>query len=126
MKILSLPFCLASLVLTSASSLLVYSLHATPPPRQLFPKFETPGSELQPVAYAKTIPLPSLIQKLQSLANEVQPENNQAQLLPVILGAFLGDPTLSSVSPDHSSTVIFFDDFQEKNAHFFPENHRRK
>ena len=116
MKILSLSFSLALLVLTSASSLLVYSLHATPPPRQLFPKFETPGSELQPVAYAKTIPLPSLIQKLQSLANEVQPQNNQAQLLPVLIGAFLGDPTLSSVSPDHSSTVIIFDDFQEKNA----------
>ena len=116
MKILSLSFSLALLVLTSASSLLVYSLHATPSPRQLFPKFETPGSELQPVAYAKTIPLPSLIQKLQSLANEVQPQNNQAQLLPVLIGAFLGDPTLSSVSPDHSSTVIIFDDFQEKNA----------
>ena len=116
MKILSLSFSLALLVLTSASSLLVYSLHATPPPRQLFPKFETPGAEVQPVAYAKTIPLPSLIQKLQSLANEVQPQNNQAQLLPVLIGAFLGDPTLSSVSPDHSSTVIIFDDFQEKNA----------
>ena len=116
MKILSLSFSLALLVLTSTGSLLVYSLHATPPPRQLFPKFETPGSELQPVAYAKTIPLPSLIQKLQSLANEVQPQNNQAQLLPVLIGAFLGDPTLSSVSPDHSSTVIIFDDFQEKNA----------
>ena len=116
MKILSLSFSLALLVLTSASSLLVYSLHATPPPRQLFPKFEAPGSELQPVAYTKTIPLPSLIQKLQSLANEVQPQNNQAQLLPVLIGAFLGDPTLSSVSPDHSSTVIIFDDFPEKNA----------
>lgn len=71
---------------------------------------------MQPVAYAKTIPLPSLIKKLQGLANEVQPENNQAQLLPVIAGAFLGDPTLSSVSPGHSSTVIFFDDFREHNA----------
>ena len=71
---------------------------------------------MQPVAYAKIIPLPSLIKKLQGLANEVQPENNQAQLLPVIVGAFLGDPTLSSVSPDHSSTVIFFEDFLEKNA----------
>ena len=116
MKILSLSFSLALLVLTSTGSLLVCSLHATPPPRQLFPKFEAPGAEVQPVAYAKTIPLPSLIQKLQSLANEVQPQNNQAQLLPVLIGAFLGDPTLSSVSPDHSSTVIIFDDFQEKNA----------
>jgi hypothetical protein len=116
MKILSLSFCLVPLVLASASSLLVCSLHATPPPRQLFPKFETPGAEVRPVAYAKTIPLPSLIKKLQVLANEVQPENNQAQLLPVIVGAFIGDPTLSSVSPDHSSTVIFFDDFQEHNA----------
>ena len=92
------------------------SLHATPPPRQLFPKLEAPGAEVQPVAYAKTTPLPRLIKKLQSLANEVQPENNQTQLLPLIVGAFLGDPTLSSVSPDHSSTVILFDDFQEKNA----------
>ena len=116
MKILSLSFCLSSLILASASSLLVCSLHATPPPRQLFPKLEAPGAEVQPVAYAKTTPLPSLIKKLQSLANEVQPENNQTQLLPVIVGAFLGDPTLSSVSPDHSSTVILFDDFQEKNA----------
>jgi hypothetical protein len=116
MKILSLSFCLASVVLAGASSLLECSLHASPPPRQLFPKFEAPGAEVQPVAYAKTIPLPSLIKKLQGLANEVQPQNNQAQLFPVIVGAFLGDPTLSSVSPDHSSTVIFFDDFQEKNA----------
>ena len=116
MKILFLSFCTASLVLASASFLLERSLHASPPPRQLFPKFEAPGAEVQPVAYAKTIPLPSLIKKLQSLANEVQPENNQAQLLPVIVGAFLGDPTLSSVSPGHSSTVIFFEDFQEKNA----------
>ena len=116
MKILSLSFCLASLVLASASFLLERSLHASPPPRQLFPKLEAPGAEVQPVAYAKTIPLPSLIKKLQGLANEVQPQNNQAQLLPVIVGAFLGDPTLSSVSPGHSSTVIFFDDFQEKNA----------
>jgi len=96
--------------------LLVCSLHATPPPRQLFPKFEAPGAEVQPVAYAKTIPLRSLMKKVQRLANEVQPENNQAQLLPIIVGGFLGDPTLSSVSPDHSSTVIFFDDSQEKNA----------
>ena len=95
---------------------MVCSLHATPPPRQLFPKLEAPGAEVQPVAYAKTTPLPSLIKKLQSLAKEVQPENNQTQLLPVIVGAFLGDPTLSSVSPDHSSTVILFDDLQEKNA----------
>jgi hypothetical protein len=116
MKILSLSFCLASLILVSASSLLVCSLHATPPPRQLFPKFEAPGAEVQPVAYAKTIPLRSLMKKVQRLANEVQPENNQAQLLPIIVGGFLGDPTLSSVSPDHSSTVIFFDDSQEKNA----------
>ena len=116
MKILSLSFCLASLILVSASSLLVCSLHATPPPRQLFPKFEAPGAEVQPVAYAKTIPLRSLMKKVQRLANEVQPENNQAQLLPLIVGGFLGDPTLSSVSPDHSSTVIFFDDSQEKNA----------
>ena len=116
MKILSLSFCLAALVLASTGSLLVCSLQATPPPRQLFPKFEAPGAEVQPVAYAKIIPLPRLIKKLQGLANEVQPENNQAQLLPVIVGAFLGDPTLSSVSPDHSSTVIFFEDFQEKNA----------
>src|SRR6056300_1175434 len=116
MKILSLSFCLASLILVSASSLLVCSLHATPPPRQLFPKFEAPGAEVQPVAYAKTIPLRSLMKKVQRLANEVQPENNQAQLLPIIVGGFLGDPTLSSVSPDHSSTVILFDDFQEKNA----------
>ena len=116
MKILSLSFCLASLVLASASFLLERSLHASPPPRQLFPKLEAPGAEVQPVAYAKTIPLPSLIKKLQGLANEVQPQNNQAQLLPVIVGAFLGDPTLSSVSPGHSSTVIFFDDLQEKNA----------
>ena len=116
MKILSLSFCLSLLILASASSLLVCSLHATPPPRQLFPKLEAPGAEVQPVAYAKTTPLPSLIKKLQGLANEVQPENNQAQLLPVIVGAFLGDPTLSSVSPGHSNTVIFFDDFQEKNA----------
>ena len=116
MKILFLSFCTASLVLASASFLLERSLHASPPPRQLFPKLEAPGAEVQPVAYAKTIPLPSLIKKLQSLANEVQPENNQAQLLPVIVGAFLGDPTLSSVSPGHSSTVIFFEDFQEKNA----------
>jgi hypothetical protein len=94
----------------------VCSLHATPPPRQLFPKFEAPGAEVQPVAYAKTIPLRSLMKKVQRLANEVQPENNQAQLLPIIVGGFLGDPTLSSVSPDHSSTVIFFDDSQEKNA----------
>jgi len=107
---------LASLILVSASSLLVCSLHATPPPRQLFPKFEAPGAEVQPVAYAKTIPLRSLMKKVQRLANEVQPENNQAQLLPIIVGGFLGDPTLSSVSPDHSSTVIFFDDSQEKNA----------
>ena len=71
---------------------------------------------MQPVAYAKTIPLRSLMKKVQRLANEVQPENNQAQLLPIIVGGFLGDPTLSSVSPDHSSTVIFFDDSQEKNA----------
>ena len=113
MKILSLSFCLSSLFLASASSLLLSSLHATPPPRQLFPKLEAPGAEVQPVAYAKTTPLPSLIKKLQSLANEVQPENNQTQLLPVIVGAFLGDPTLSSVSPDHSSTVIFFDDWFE-------------
>ena len=116
MKILSLSFCLASLILVSASSLLVCSLHATPPPRQLFPKFEAPGAEVQPVAYAKTNPLRSLMKKVQRLANEVQPENNQAQLLPLIVGGFLGDPTLSSVSPDHSSTVIFFDDSQEKNA----------
>jgi len=116
MKILSLSFCLASLILANASSLLVCSLHATPPPRQLFPKFEAPGAEVQPVAYAKTIPLRSLMKKVQRLANEVQPENNQAQLLPIIVGGFLGDPTLSSVSPDHSSTVIFFDDSQEKNA----------
>ena len=116
MKILSLSFCLSSLILANASSLLVCSLHATPPPRQLFPKLEAPGAEVQPVAYAKTTPLPSLIKKLQSLAKEVQPENNQTQLLPVIVGAFLGDPTLSSVSPDHSSTVILFDDLQEKNA----------
>jgi len=116
MKILSLSFCLASLILVSASSLLVCSLHATPPPRQLFPQFEAPGAEVQPVAYAKTIPLRSLMKKVQRLANEVQPENNQAQLLPIIVGGFLGDPTLSSVSPDHSSTVIFFDDSQEKNA----------
>jgi len=116
MKILSLSFCLASLILVSASSLLVCSLHATPPPRQLFPKFEAPGAEVQPVAYTKTIPLRSLMKKVQRLANEVQPENNQAQLLPIIVGGFLGDPTLSSVSPDHSSTVIFFDDSQEKNA----------
>jgi len=116
MKILSLSFCLASLILVSASSLLVCSLHATPPPRQLFPKFEAPGAEVQPVAHAKTIPLRSLMKKVQRLANEVQPENNQAQLLPIIVGGFLGDPTLSSVSPDHSSTVIFFDDSQEKNA----------
>ena len=116
MKILSLSFCLASLVLASASSLLVCSLHATPPPRQLFPKFEAPGAEVQPVAYAKTISLPRLIEKIQNLENEVQPEKNKAQLYPVIVGAFLGDPTLSSVSPDHSSTVIFFNDFREKNA----------
>jgi len=116
MKILSLSFCLASLILVSASFLLVCSLHATPPPRQLFPKFEAPGAEVQPVAYAKTIPLRSLMKKVQRLANEEQPENNQAQLLPIIVGGFLGDPTLSSVSPDHSSTVIFFDDSQEKNA----------
>ena len=116
MKILSPSFCLAYIVLGCASSLSLDSLHANPPPRQLFPKFEAPGAKIQPVAYAKTIPLPSLIQKLQNLANEVQPQNNQAQLLPVLVGAFLGDPTLASVSPDHSSTVIFFDDFQEKNA----------
>ena len=85
MKILSLSFCLAALVLASTGSLLVCSLQATPPPRQLFPKFEAPGAEVQPVAYAKTIPLPSLIKKLQGLANEVQPENNQAQLLPCLL-----------------------------------------
>lgn len=116
MKILSPSFCLAYIVLGCASSLSLDSLHANPPPRQLFPKFEAPGAKIQPVAYAKTIPLPSLIHKLQNLANEVQPQNNQAQLLPVLVGAFLGDPTLASVSPDHSSTVIFFDDFQEKNA----------
>ena len=116
MKILSPFFCLAYIVLGCASSLSLDSLHANPPPRLLFPKFEAPGAKIQPVAYAKTIPLPSLIQKLQNLANEVQPQNNQAQLLPVLVGAFLGDPTLASVSPDHSSTVIFFDDFQEKNA----------
>ena len=116
MKILSLSFCLASLVLARASSLLECSLHATPPPRQLFPEFEAPGAEVQPVAYAKTIPLRSLMKKVQRLANEVQPQNNQAQLLPIIVGGFLGDPTLSSVSSGHSSTVIFFDDFQEKNA----------
>ena len=116
MKIQLLPLFLITLLCPTFAPLGTKPLHAVPPSRQIFPKIKTPGADVRPVAYAKTVPFPRLINQIQTLANEVQPENNQAQLLPFLIGSFLGDPTLSSISPDHSCNIIWFDDFQEKNA----------
>ena len=76
----------------------------------LVPVIEVPGVSAKPMAYAKMIALPKLIQKAVEVVNAVKPGPESA-MLPMMVGMALGDAALSSVDPDAPVTVFIFDDF---------------
>ena len=78
----------------------------------LVPVIEVPGTSAKPMAYAKMIALPKLIQKAVEVVNAVKPGPESA-MLPMIVGMALGDASLSSVNPNAPVTVFIFDDFKK-------------
>jgi hypothetical protein len=78
----------------------------------LVPAIEVPGASAKPMAYAKIIALPKLIQKAVEVVNAVKPGPESA-MLPMVVGLALGDASLSSVDPDAPVTVFIFDDFKK-------------
>lgn len=83
----------------------------------LVPQIEVPGAKSKPMAYAKTIALPKLIQKAVEVANAVKP-GPQSAMLPMMVGLALGDPALGSIDPDAPCTVLLFDDFKQSEPTF--------
>ena len=83
----------------------------------LVPQIEVPGSKSKPVAYAKTIALPKLIEKAVEVANVVKP-GAQSAMIPMMAGMVLGDPALVSVDPDAPLTVLLFDNFKQSELTF--------
>ncbi|MBT3637293.1 MAG: hypothetical protein HN531_10160 [Opitutae bacterium] len=83
----------------------------------LVPRIEVPGAKSNPMAYAKTIALPKLIQKAVEVANAVKP-GPQSAMLPMMVGLALGDPALGSIDPDAPCTVLLFDDFKQSEPTF--------
>jgi len=83
----------------------------------LVPRIEVPGAKSKPMAYAKTIALPKLIQKAVEVANAVKP-GPQSAMLPMMVGLALGDPALGSIDPDAPCTVLLFDDFKQSDPTF--------
>ena len=83
----------------------------------LVPVIEVPGASAKPMAYAKMIALPKLIQKAVEVVNAVKPGPESA-MLPMIVGMALGDASLSSVDPNAPVTVFIFDDFKKGEPSF--------
>ena len=77
----------------------------------LVPKITLAGSEHQPFAYAKTIALPNLMQKVTKVAQAVSP-TPEAAMIPQMAGTLLGDPGFASVDPKSPITIVLFDDFE--------------
>ncbi len=83
----------------------------------LVPQIEVPGAKSKPMAYAKTIALPKLIQKAVEITNAVKP-GPQSAMIPMMAGMALGDPALVSVDPEAPLTVLLFDDFKQSEPTF--------
>ena len=67
------------------------------------------GIEPKPLGYLKTISFPQLIKKVVSVASAIKP-GPQVAMLPMMVGMALGDPALTSIDPNASTTMIVFDD----------------
>ncbi len=83
----------------------------------LVPVIEVPGASAKPMAYAKIIALPKLIQKAVEVVNAVKPGPESA-MLPMVVGLALGDASLSSVDSEAPVTVFIFDDFKKGDPTF--------
>jgi len=83
----------------------------------LVPVIEVPGASSKPMAYAKIIALPKLIQKAVEVVNAVKPGPESA-MLPMVVGLALGDASLSSVDSEAPVTVFIFDDFKKGDPTF--------
>ncbi|MEJ6522863.1 MAG: hypothetical protein QNL65_01700, partial [Opitutales bacterium] len=59
--------------------------------------------------YLKTISFPQLIKKVVSVASAIKP-GPEVAMLPMMAGMALGDPALTSIDPNASTTMIVFDD----------------
>ena len=75
----------------------------------LVPEFVVDGIEPKPLGYLKTISFPQLIKKVVSVASAIKP-GPEVAMLPMMAGMALGDPALTSIDPDASTTMVVFDD----------------
>ncbi len=87
------------------------TVHGKPTSVLLVPKITLDGSEHQPFAYAKTIALPKLMQKVTKVAQAVSP-TPEAAMIPQMAGTLLGDPGFASIDPKSPITIVLFDDFE--------------
>lgn len=63
---------------------------------------------LKPVCFAKTAPIKELMDKVSTLATSFS-NSPQAMMMPALLGALIGDPTMGSFVPGSDLAVVFFD-----------------
>ncbi|MGE4551130.1 MAG: hypothetical protein AAEJ57_07045 [Opitutales bacterium] len=77
----------------------------------LVPQLKLAGNENQPFAYAKTIALPKLLQKVTEMAQSVKPGQETAAI-PAMIGLMLGDPSLASIDAKSPMSFFLFDDFE--------------
>ncbi|MFP6900689.1 MAG: hypothetical protein VCA36_07075, partial [Opitutales bacterium] len=77
----------------------------------LVPKLALVGIENQPFAYAKSIALPKLLQKVTEVAQAVKP-GPEAAAIAAMVGVMIGDPGFASIDPKSPMSIFLFDDFE--------------